>query len=64
MLAKTDTYKFYVMPAYLPEWGAFYDLTQTETGQAMLLGQKDVASTAKEWAALLTAAQKKYVANQ
>ena len=64
MLAKSDTYKFYVMPAYLPEWGAFYDLTQTETGQAMLLGQKDVASTAKEWAALLTAAQKKYVANQ
>jgi hypothetical protein len=39
-------------------------LTQTETGQAMLLGQKDVASTATEWAALLTAAQKKYVANQ
>jgi multiple sugar transport system substrate-binding protein len=64
MLEKSDIYKFYVMPAYLPEWGAFYDLTQTETGQAMLLGQKDVAATAKDWAALLTVAQKKYMANQ
>ena len=66
MLKNGDIYKPYVMPAYLPEWGAFYDLTQTETGQAMLLGQKNVATTAKDWAALLTTAQKKYlaVANQ
>jgi hypothetical protein len=64
MLQKSDIYQTYVMPAYLPEWGAFYDLTQTETGQAMLLGQKDVAATAKDWAALLTTAQKKFLANQ
>ncbi|MDQ0472056.1 ABC transporter substrate-binding protein [Labrys wisconsinensis] len=63
-LQQPQTYQTWTQPAYLPEWGTLYDKTMMEDGQAILLGQKDVKETAEKWAAVLTAAQKRYLADR
>lgn len=53
-------FKPFMPPSHLPEWGALYDKTMVEQGQAMLLGKRQVADVAQEWAKTLTAAQQKF----
>jgi multiple sugar transport system substrate-binding protein len=64
MLQKPEIYHTWTQPAYLAAWGPLYDRTMVEDGQAIMLGRKDVKSVAESWAAVLTSAQKRYLADQ
>ncbi|WP_159712873.1 ABC transporter substrate-binding protein, partial [Geminicoccus flavidas] len=50
------------MPTYLEEFGFFADQISISAGQEMLLGQRTPEDVAREWAAYLTEAQKKWLA--
>ena len=52
------------MPTYLEEFGYFADQLSISAGQELLLGQRTPEDVAKEWAAYLTDAQKKWLASR
>ncbi|MBT5073080.1 MAG: sugar ABC transporter substrate-binding protein [Kordiimonadaceae bacterium] len=57
-----DRWSYMINPNYLPEIAEFDSITVVQSGQAMMLGEKTPEETAKMWADFLTAAQKKYIA--
>ena len=50
------------MPSNLEEFAFFADSIVPRTSQELLLGQREAADVAGEWAAYLTEAQKKAMA--
>ncbi|MDQ0393178.1 ABC transporter substrate-binding protein [Labrys monachus] len=53
-----------LMPMYLKEFGVFADSIAVKTTQQALLGQLSPGDLAKQWAAYLTKAQKKFLAKK
>lgn len=51
-------------PAHLEELGYFFDNVAVQTSQEALLGQRTAEDVANEWAAYLTEAQQKWLAEQ
>lgn len=56
-----DRWSYLINPNYLPEIAEFDSITVVQSGQAMMLGAKTPAETAKMWADFLTIANKKYM---
>ncbi|MBT6032134.1 MAG: sugar ABC transporter substrate-binding protein [Kordiimonadaceae bacterium] len=56
-----DRWSYLINPNYLPEIAEFDSITVVQSGQAMMLGEKTPEETAKMWADVLTAAQKRYL---
>ncbi|MGP1395155.1 MAG: ABC transporter substrate-binding protein [Inquilinaceae bacterium] len=57
-------YELTAVPAHLEELGYFFDNLSIQTAQEALLGQRTAEDVTAEWAAYLTEAQQKWMAEQ